>query len=141
MGLRPGGRPGRIPIRPGRDAPDAWPPMAEAHVRVGIDVGGTNTDAVAMAGDEIRGAVKVPTTSDVTSGVVSALGAVLADSGSRAGDISHVMIGTTHFTNALLEARHLAPTAVVRIAPLPLSIPPMADWPVALRQAVEGRVY
>lgn len=115
--------------------------MADASVRVGIDVGGTNTDAVTMAGDEIRGAVKVPTTPDVTSGVVSALGAALADSGSLAADISHVMIGTTHFTNALLEARHLSPTAVVRIAPLPLSIPPMADWPLALREAVEGQVY
>jgi N-methylhydantoinase A/oxoprolinase/acetone carboxylase beta subunit len=99
----------------------------DARVRIGIDVGGTNTDAVAMAGDEIRATVKVPTTPDVTSGVAAALTGVLAAGGSQPPDVSHIMIGTTHFTNALLEARGLAPTAVLRIAPLPVSIPPLAD--------------
>ena len=37
--------------------------------RIGIDVGGTNTDAVLMDGDEVVRAVKTPTTADVTSGI------------------------------------------------------------------------
>ena len=42
-------------------------------VRIGVDVGGTNTDAVVMAGRDILGAVKVPTSSDVTTGLMQAL--------------------------------------------------------------------
>ena len=36
--------------------------------RIGIDVGGTNTDAVLLDGDAMVQAVKTPTTPDVTSG-------------------------------------------------------------------------
>ncbi|WP_255139562.1 hydantoinase/oxoprolinase N-terminal domain-containing protein [Streptomyces somaliensis] len=42
-------------------------------VRIGIDVGGTNTDAVLMDGDRVVAAVKSPTTDDVTAGIVTAL--------------------------------------------------------------------
>src|SRR6266481_7154220 len=41
--------------------------------RIGIDVGGTNTDAVLMDGERVLGEVKTPTTADVTSGIVTAL--------------------------------------------------------------------
>jgi Hydantoinase/oxoprolinase N-terminal region len=41
--------------------------------RIGIDVGGTNTDAVLMQGQEVVGWVKTLTTADVTSGIVTAL--------------------------------------------------------------------
>ena len=40
--------------------------------RIGIDVGGTNTDAVLIAGNDIKRAVKAPTSEDVTSGIVDA---------------------------------------------------------------------
>ena len=42
-------------------------------MRIGIDVGGTNTDAVLMDGDQVLAAVKAPTTADVTTGIVMAL--------------------------------------------------------------------
>ena len=48
-----------------------WEPSM--HQRIGIDVGGTNTDAVLMQGREVVGWVKTPTTADVTSGIVTAL--------------------------------------------------------------------
>ena len=52
------------------------------------------------------------------------------------------MIGTTHFTNALIEARGLAPTAALRLGlPATASLPPMVDWPQRLVAAVEGRAY
>ena len=41
--------------------------------RIGIDVGGTNTDAVIMRGREVLAAVKTPTTADVGSGIQTAL--------------------------------------------------------------------
>ena len=44
---------------------------------VGVDVGGTNTDAVLMDGNNLAGAAKLPTTADVTSGIIDALTEVL----------------------------------------------------------------
>ena len=41
--------------------------------RIGIDVGGTNTDAVLLEDARVVHAVKTPTTADVTSGVTDAL--------------------------------------------------------------------
>ncbi len=39
-------------------------------IRIGIDVGGTNTDAVVMDGADVLAAVKTATTPDVMRGVV-----------------------------------------------------------------------
>ena len=105
-------------------------------MRIGVDVGGTNTDAALMDGMELVARAKVPTTQDVTSGIISALESVLAQ---RPGNtaVSAVMLGTTHFTNALLEQRGLAPTAVVRLAlPATTLLPPLVDWPVSLKDAI-----
>src|SRR5216684_4040440 len=41
-------------------------------MRIGIDVGGTNTDAVLMDGRSVLAEVKAPTTLDVTNAVVEA---------------------------------------------------------------------
>lgn len=109
---------------------------------IGVDVGGTNTDAVMVAGGDVMAEFKQPTTSDVLSGVIGAIQAVLDVSGVDASRVETVMIGTTHFTNAVIEARNLARTAVIRLAgPATRSIPPMLDWPERLRQAVDGGTY
>ena len=47
-------------------------------MRVGIDVGGTNTDAALLDGRAVLATAKRPTTADVTGGIVAALEAVLA---------------------------------------------------------------
>ena len=44
--------------------------------RIGIDVGGTNTDAVLIADEKVVHSVKRPTTEDVTSGILDALKAL-----------------------------------------------------------------
>lgn len=41
-------------------------------MRIGIDVGGTNTDAVLMEGNAVLAEIKTATTEDVTSGIVVA---------------------------------------------------------------------
>ena len=111
-------------------------------MRVGVDVGGTNTDAVAMAGRSVLGTVKSPTTPDVTTGIVSALRS-LADEGRLVpAEVTSVMIGTTHFTNAVVEAKRLVPTAAVRLGlPATAALPPLVDWPDRLRQAIGDHVY
>lgn len=110
-------------------------------MRIGIDVGGTNTDAVLMDGTRLIAQAKRPTTPDVSSGIIAALKSVLADAPQTA-QIQAVMLGTTHFTNALLERKSLAPTAVIRMCrPATTLLPPLVDWPDALRDAIGGRSY
>ncbi|ROU04175.1 hydantoinase/oxoprolinase N-terminal domain-containing protein [Histidinibacterium lentulum] len=110
--------------------------------RIGIDVGGTNTDAVVMEGDRILAGVKSPTTEDVMGGVVESLTKVLDQSGAPKERVSAVMIGTTHFTNAVVERRHMARTAAVRLClPAAQCLPPMVDWPEDIREAVGGRFW
>lgn len=110
--------------------------------RIGIDVGGTNTDAVVMEGDRILAGVKSPTSEDVMGGVVESLEKVLDQSGVNKDQVTAVMIGTTHFTNAVVERRHLARTAAVRLGlPATECLPPMVDWPDDIREAVGGRYW
>ena len=111
-------------------------------IRIGIDVGGTNTDAVVMDAGKVVAAVKAATTSDVMGGVMEALERVLRTSGVNAASIDAVMIGTTHFTNAVIERRDLAPTAAVRLGlPATTSLPPMVDWPDDLKAAIDGHAW
>ena len=108
---------------------------------IGVDVGGTNTDAVLMDGGGLLAKAKLPTTPDVTTGIVGALKEVLAQR-PPGGTVDGVMVGTTHFTNALLERKQLIPTAVVRLAlPATKLLPPLVDWPVPLREAIGGFAY
>ncbi|MDC3960964.1 hydantoinase/oxoprolinase family protein [Polyangium jinanense] len=111
-------------------------------MRVGIDVGGTHTDAVLMHERHMLGWVKRPTSADVASGVEDALAALLAETGVDRGAISAVMLGTTQLTNAVIERRGLARTAAVRLClPAGQSILPFADWPDDLRDVVSGGVH
>ena len=111
-------------------------------IRIGIDVGGTNTDAVVMEGTQVLAGVKAPTSPDVMTGVVEALKAVLAASKLEASAIDVVMIGTTHFTNAVVQRRDLAKTAAVRLGlPATASLPPMVDWPEDLRETIGNHGY
>lgn len=104
-------------------------------MRIGIDVGGTNTDAALLDGDRVLATAKHPTSPDITGGIVRAIATVLQ--GTPPGDITAVMIGTTHFVNALVEADRLAPTAAVRLGlPATAALPPMTDWPHRLRAAL-----
>jgi N-methylhydantoinase A/oxoprolinase/acetone carboxylase beta subunit len=110
--------------------------------RIGVDVGGTNTDAVVMEGRAICAVVKVPTSSDVTSGLMEALQRVLQSAAIAPDEAGLVVIGTTHFTNAVIERRHLSPTAVVRLClPAAQCLMPMVDWPADLRSAVGEHMY
>jgi N-methylhydantoinase A/oxoprolinase/acetone carboxylase beta subunit len=109
--------------------------------RIGIDVGGTNTDAVLLDGGRVLAAFKTPTTGDVTGGIVSALDGLAKALDDPAG-VDAVMIGTTHFTNAVVERRHLSKVAAIRIGlPASRSLPPFCDWPADLADLARGAVF
>lgn len=111
-------------------------------MRIGIDVGGTHTDAVIMDGNSVIAATKVLTSADVMEGVANALDTVLSDSDLPTHKIQSVMIGTTQFTNAIIERRQLAETGVFRLnLPSGRGLPPMVDWPSDIAEAVGGHAY
>jgi len=108
--------------------------------RLGIDVGGTNTDAVIMdADDRVIAKAKVPGTPDITRGITTAIDTVLRAPEADPQRITHVMLGTTHATNAVLERRKLRRIAVIRIGgPATHSIRPMFGWPPGLTTAISA---
>ncbi|KAF4460640.1 DUF917-domain-containing [Fusarium albosuccineum] len=119
-------------------------------VIIGVDVGGTNTDAVAidlsLSQNEpiqsILSSTKTPTTLDTGHGINEALKRVIKGLPQAArNDIIAVNIGTTHFINAVIEkdSRKLAKIAVLRLSgPYGAEVPPFAGLPDELRQIVEG---
>ncbi|MGI8631432.1 MAG: hydantoinase/oxoprolinase family protein [Solirubrobacterales bacterium] len=79
---------------------------------LGVDVGGTFTDAALHTGDRLFTA-KVPTTpGDESAGVMAAIRAVCDRAGTEPAEVSAFTHGMTVGTNALLEERG-APTALV----------------------------
>jgi N-methylhydantoinase A/oxoprolinase/acetone carboxylase beta subunit len=110
--------------------------------RIGIDVGGTNTDAVLIDEGRVAASVKAPTSPDVTSGILDALARLAGRTDLRAQPIDGVMIGTTHFVNAVVQRRHLNKVAALRLAmPACASLPPFCDWPEDLARLVAGGVW
>lgn len=106
-------------------------------IRIGVDVGGTNTDAVVLDGPKVMAGAKRPTTADVHSGVKAAVAAAMEASGVAPGQVDAVMVGTTHFVNALVERKRLAPTGLIRLClPSGGALKPFADWPANLIAAM-----
>ncbi|WP_257994965.1 hydantoinase/oxoprolinase family protein [Brevibacterium luteolum] len=107
--------------------------------RLGIDVGGTNTDAVILdnATLEVISAVKSPTTKQTSDGVLISIDQVLQAAQIDPASIRFAMIGTTHATNAILERRDLGRVGVVRVAaPATTAVPPLEGWPDDLKSAI-----
>ena len=115
----------------------ARPSQYAARMRLGIDVGGTNTDAVLVAGRTVVASAKRPTTADVSGGIVAATREVLAAAGEKAPVIDSVMIGTTHFANAFVERKGLLEVAILRLAGASgESLPPMSGWPDDVKRSI-----
>ncbi len=108
--------------------------------KLGIDVGGTNTDAVLIDQDrQVVADIKYPTSEDIYDGILGALRKVLEVSGVNPEEIGQAMLGTTQCTNAIVERKHLAPIGILRIgAPATTGIRPMVDWAEDIRQVALG---
>ncbi len=114
---------------------------------VGIDVGGTNTDAAVICtrtGRVVGWAKALTTPDDVTVGIKEVLGKVIAKDASSSSEISadqvcRVSLGTTHFLNAVIQRRGLARVSVIRLCGRATrAIPPFFDISNDLREAIEG---
>lgn len=107
-------------------------------LRVGIDVGGTNTDAVIIdANGAVVAAVKVATTPEPIDGIRQSLDRVLSSVDKT--QVTKAMLGTTHPTNAIIQRRDLDKVAVLRLAaPSSLGVRPGAAWPDDIRDIAIG---
>ncbi|KAH7913302.1 hydantoinase, partial [Hygrophoropsis aurantiaca] len=122
---------------------------AQSILRLGVDVGGTNTDAVLLdiSPGSRRGLVlasaKRPTTSEVTLGIQDAIQSVLQQV-QNTSNIQALSIGTTHFVNALVEKdpKRLDRVAVIRLCgPFTQGTPPFVGFPYDLRHLLEGPCF
>jgi len=111
--------------------------------RLGIDVGGTNTDAVIMdIDDRVVAKCKRPTTEDISSGIRQAVDGVLAGCSVKPTEIIHAMLGTTHSTNAIVERKGLCRVGIIRLgAPSGLAVPPFIEWPQDLIKHIGKNYY
>ena len=109
-------------------------------LRLGVDVGGTNTDAVVVDGmGRIVAETKTATTPEPIDGIVAAMTAVI-DQLDDTAHLGKAMLGTTHPTNAIIRRRDLDRVGVLRLAaPSSLGVRPSANWPEDLRDIVIGR--
>ena len=99
--------------------------------KLGIDVGGTNTDAV-LIDENLRviAEIKRPTTGNIFEGIMDAVKALLNQTQIDRSQIRQAMLGTTQCTNAIVERKNLAKIGLLRIgAPATEGVPPMVDWP------------
>ncbi len=111
--------------------------------RMGIDVGGTNTDAVILNDDlEVVAKTKHHTTDDVMTGIVAVVADVLEQIGDDREKVAYAMLGTTQATNAIVERKRLNKVAAIRIGlPATESIAPMTGWPEELKAAIGDMAY
>jgi len=85
-------------------------------VQIGVDIGGTFTDIVALDREGRLALTKVPSTpKDLLEGIGAATRRILDLAGARPGDVERFIHGTTVATNAILEQKG-AVTAVLTTA-------------------------
>ncbi|MBQ4792748.1 hydantoinase/oxoprolinase family protein [Pectobacterium versatile] len=98
--------------------------------RLGIDVGGTNTDAAILDADlRCIATAKFPTSLDIYSGIERVIAEVLAQSGIAPQHIRYAMLGTTQCTNAIVERKGLDRVGLLRLSlPSSDSVPPLFGW-------------
>ncbi|KPM37576.1 hypothetical protein AK830_g8985 [Neonectria ditissima] len=124
------------------------PNATSRRLRIGVDVGGTNTDGVIV--DPSQSAAldkgilawhKAPTTTNPSLGINDAITAMFKSAAIKPDDVASVTIGTTHFVNAVVErdAARLSPVAVLRLCgPFSKHTPPCVDWPDDMRELILG---
>jgi N-methylhydantoinase A/oxoprolinase/acetone carboxylase beta subunit len=95
-----------------------------------------------MDGAAVIAATKALTSSNVTDGILEALETILGTGVVTEAAIEAVMLGTTQFTNAVVERRELADVAAIRIGlPSGRGLPPKVGWPDDIDAALGGKTY
>lgn len=110
--------------------------------RIGIDVGGTNTDLIHIKDNQVIFSHKTSTTKDIITGIKNSLNEYSNKKVKNKKNIDAVMIGTTHFINAIVQRKNLNRVAALRIClPSSKSLPPFVDWPDHLVKYISGKFY
>ncbi|KIY53720.1 hypothetical protein FISHEDRAFT_68656 [Fistulina hepatica ATCC 64428] len=123
--------------------------IGTATKRIGVDVGGTNTDGVLLdpfvpSDADNRGILawhKASTTPDPSDGIVECITKLLNDAAINPVQVASVTIGTTHFTNAVVEKdqNRLSQVAILRLCgPFSRDCYPGIDWPRDLADIIVG---
>lgn len=104
--------------------------MSLDYCRLGIDVGGTNTDGVLLdAKLNVIAKVKTATTEDISTGIDNAIAELLSQANINGQQVKHAMLGTTQCTNAIVEKTGLDRVGMIRLSlPSGDSIPPLCGW-------------
>ena len=122
--------------------------MDDLTVVIGVDVGGTNTDAVVLDKStetaRILSEVKTTTTADIASGVRESIRLVLLNLQDRFTKLAvqQVNVGTTHFVNAVVQGKRLAKVSVIRLCGTASKrLPPFSDFPESFAEKIQGSVF
>lgn len=111
--------------------------------RLGIDVGGTNTDC-AILDENLNciGKTKSPTMEDVSQGINVAIKKILKETKISTEKIDVVMLGTTHCTNAIVQRKELSKIGIIRLAkPATTAVAPMVGWPEELSTQMNTQIF
>lgn len=108
--------------------------------KIGIDVGGTNTDAILLDhNSQLIYSVKSPTSLDIKTGIEKSLQQLLQGANIDKTKITHAMLGTTQCTNAIVERKKLAKVGVIRLGyPATASVLPYTAWPTDMIEKLSG---
>jgi N-methylhydantoinase A/oxoprolinase/acetone carboxylase beta subunit len=112
--------------------------MRKQKYKIGIDIGGTNTDIVLVdLQTTIVAHAKTITTPDINTGVKTALKQIINETKVSSDDITGIFLGTTQAANAVHQRSNLYRVGVIRIAGNnPRSLPSCYFWPQELRKAL-----
>ncbi|MEC4728420.1 hydantoinase/oxoprolinase family protein [Shewanella sp. D64] len=111
-------------------------------IRLGVDVGGTNTDAVLICGHHVLASTKQTTTDNIYQGIENAVTDVLQQTDLSSEEIDFCMIGTTAFTNAFVQRRELNDVAIIRLGlPTAKALPPLTGWPQSMLDSFKQQVF
>jgi N-methylhydantoinase A/oxoprolinase/acetone carboxylase beta subunit len=112
--------------------------MSRKRYKIGIDIGGTNTDIVLVDSNlNIVAHAKTSTTAQVQHGVKNALKIIIDEAKVKSEDIQGIFLGTTQIANAIHQRNDLYRVGVIRIAGnYPNSIPSCYEWPEDIKSTL-----
>jgi N-methylhydantoinase A/oxoprolinase/acetone carboxylase beta subunit len=111
--------------------------------KIGIDIGGTNTDIVLVdcSSSEIAAHAKTNTTPQVHHGIGNALKMIIEETKISNDDIQGIFLGTTQIANAIHQRNDLYKVGVIRIAGNnPQSVPSCYAWPEDMKKILVDTV-
>lgn len=112
--------------------------MNKKKYKIGIDIGGTNTDIVLVDSEgKIAAHGKTSTTTQVHQGVKNALKLIIDETKINSDDVQGIFLGTTQIANAIHQRHDLYRVGVIRVAGnQPHSLPSCYAWPEDMKKTV-----